>query len=231
MDFVEALTLGDVAIGIKKLAHELAKEESKKDSKRPYATQVKNLRRNEKTFYETFQRSFDQYHERMKHGMKLLANAGLLGRIEPEKVASCFRAMRNPESSCRIVQKELNISDEMMLSAYDHVAKIFDEKEFTSASDIFLVLTFLNPYVPSFWCGLGLAEEMKEDFDAASLAFLMAAEVQEEGYLWAIRAAECLKKAGKIEQAYRVLDTVIDETGNVPKLAALRQTAMNARKS
>ena len=228
--FLEALAMGDVFQSINQSAHDLAKEISKTTKKKHPSSLVKEHKKSITAIKKVLKTSYVDYHGRMKHGMDLLVHSGLLAQIDVSKFFESVSKKSAPELSDTLFQHKIGISDDTILSFYECGTHFFDINDFVSAGDIFLVLTFLNPFVPSFWVGLGMSEEMRHEFDGAALAFLMAAELQENGYAWAIRAAECYNKANKPEQARAVLDVVINETSKHPKHAELKNQALTVKK-
>lgn len=229
MSFVEALAFSDVSHDISRLAHELSKESVKSMPKKNQASRVKAQSRAFNSIRMELQKSFTQYYDRIKHGLELLSQAGLLGKMDREKIVLFIAKAHDQHFVGKSVQDEIGLLDELMVAFHEYGSQFLKSKEIERSADVFLVLTFLNPFVPSFWVGLGMAEEMKQDYDAAALSFIMAAEMHGEGYSWAIKAAECLVKAGKKEQARKILDTVIDETGKAPQYMREKESAVRMK--
>lgn len=230
MTVLEALAVRDVHKHLGRTAQELAKESVTRPHPKSYAIQVKQQKQAADKFKKSFEASFDLYHARMKHGAELLAREGLLQRIEADTLVKVLESLQQQNFS-ESMQEAFGIRDEGMLSFHEYGSSLFERQEFESAADIFLVLTFLNPLISSFWASLGMAEEMKQEYDAAALAFLMASEVNEEELSWALRSAECYMKAGKRDQAQRILDILIDEASKSHLHMHVRQQAIQLKQA
>ncbi len=228
MTVMEALQINEVYDDINQIAQDAAKE-SIRDGKKSYATRVKEQKKAADALRKALVASFDQYSARMKHGIELLSQAGLLTKIDPTKITTFAANLQSSRLSEASVQDEIGLSDEDMLIIFEHGSEFFERQEYESAADIFLLLTFFNGVVAPFWISLGLAEERKQDFNAAGIAFLMASEVQEEDMSWALRAADCYMKAKNENQAEKILDIIIDEAGHDPKHIAVKQAAQEMK--
>ena len=224
----EALDSAELHDQIAQLAYKLAAESEKNVLSIPVAAQVKDQEKKAQTIRETLQKSLDEYHVRMRRGMKLLGNASLL-KIDPKKFAALASMVREHKGAGRGIQQELDLTDENMLSMYEYGATFFESKEYELAADVFLVLTFLNAHIPSFWIGLGMAEEMKENFQSAAFAYLMSSEVGEESFSWALKAAECFGKVGQKESVFSILDMIIDEANKDPRQAQILKKAQSMK--
>jgi hypothetical protein len=229
MNFLEAFATRNISVGIDRLAHEVAKRGARKTHKQTWSTNLKEQKKLERDLQSKLKQSFAQYLERIKRGIELLIHAGLLKKIDTNALVTYALQLQGDKANTKILQHELNLSDELLISFHEYATSFFNREEFASAADIFLFLTLLNPFVPSFWTWLGISEEMNQQFDGASLAFLMAADTSEEGYGWAVRAAENLKRAGKSEEAQRILDLVIEKTTSSSQHAVLHQEAIKMR--
>jgi hypothetical protein len=225
MTMVEAVALCNVLHDINHVANELAKETVSHGRKKSYAARVKEQKKAADTIRRAFHSSFNLYSERMKHGIALLKAAGVLRNIDTAKIASFISRVRDPNLSLASIQDEFGISDEDMVLFHECGSQFFERQEFENAADVFLVLTFFNALVPIFWASLGMAESKREDFEAAGLSYLMAAEIDEENLTWALSAAECYLKAGNAEIGHRILDIIIEAAGNDPKYAQVKASA------
>jgi tetratricopeptide (TPR) repeat protein len=211
MDAVkEALERDELHDQIANLAARLAAESSKNIADASFGKRIKDQEKEIRYIRESMMKSFDEYHVRMRNGVGLLGDIGLL-KIDPKKFTALSSMIREGKGVGRGIQEELDLTNEALLGMYEYGANFFAAQEYASAADVFLVLTFLNAHIPSFWIGLGMAEEMKSDFQSAAFAFLVSAEISDDGLSWALKSAECFFKTGQRKIALDILDKVIEE--------------------
>lgn len=209
---IELLTKRGAHEGLARYAQDVAHKQTV--GIRNKSMQIKEYEKKRKHLTQELCASFDTYHDRMKHGIQLLRDAGL--NIDPEKLDSLKASSQN-------IQHDCGVSDEQMLSLYEAGSRFYENKEYNNAADLFLGLTLLNGTIPSIWVAMGLADEKRADLSAAAVAFLMASELSEEYMTWALRAAECYITAQEIETADAILDALLERVGSEGKYAELRQ--------
>lgn len=74
-------------------------------------------------------------------------------------------------------QEIWNLSAERMDKIYEFACDLYDQKRYHDASDVFLLLTTLNPQEPSYWKGFGFASQQIKDFAAAATAYETALSI------------------------------------------------------
>lgn len=134
----------------------------------------------------------------MDHHYRLYKKDGK--SIDPK--ADAIRAFE----SGKTLQDGLTISDEQMVQYYKYANELYEQQNYIDASDIFLLLTQLNPLIKEYWSAFGNAELMNGDFESAFYAYQMAIVLDPEapgGYLAAAKA--CLAQ-GETEAALDYLN-------------------------
>ena len=76
------------------------------------------------------------------------------------------------------LQEMIGYSDELMQKLYESALEVFNEKRYREAADGFLFLTTLNPYVYAYWLGLGMSEQLLEEYEQAILAYECASSCE-----------------------------------------------------
>jgi type III secretion system low calcium response chaperone LcrH/SycD len=132
-------------------------------------------------------------------------------------------------------QEIIGYSEETMEKFYQGACKLFENHRYDDASDAFVFLTTLNPYVHNFWLALGMAEQAREEYSAALVAYGMAG-VNEPGNplsLW--HSAHCYYLIGDRKASLEMLGRLLkqcqageEHADIVSKARALIQRISNA---
>lgn len=91
-----------------------------------------------------------------------------------------FARLSDPEVLKRYVeegktfQEIIGYSDETMHKFYLAARALFEAQRYKEASDAFLFLTTLDPFSSTYWIGMGLCEQVNEDYQSALVAYGMA---------------------------------------------------------
>ncbi len=152
--------------------------------------------------------NLDHYLARLKTALKILVQEGLFNKnaIHPAENISKEEIKKGI-----LPYQSLKFSNETLLDAYRVASSHFERGDFTGASNIFLLLSFLNPLVASFWIGLGMAEELQENFEPAISAYLTAAEMNKKDLQPIFHSARCLNKMKQPEKAKELLELAMAE--------------------
>lgn len=110
--------------------------------------------------------------------------------------------VETPES----FQALFGISDQTIEHFYQAGVRYYQTGHFKEASDIFYVMSFLNPYLFNVWLSLGLAEEQAHHYPKALEAFAMAAIVDMTSVIPHIHAAHCYIQLGDHTAAKATLE-------------------------
>lgn len=73
-------------------------------------------------------------------------------------------------------QEILGYSDEEMEKFYQVAVALFQKEKYEKAADAFVFLTTLNPRVYVYWMGLGMCEQVREEYENALIAYEVAIE-------------------------------------------------------
>lgn len=96
-----------------------------------------------------------------------------------------------------LFQDAFGFSEEQMKDFYHFARRLCEEERFQDASDVFLVLTALNPYVCHFWLGLGLCDKVAQNYDIALYDYSMAVAVDRGNPYPYYNIADCYKRLGE----------------------------------
>ncbi|MBT4445588.1 MAG: hypothetical protein HOC94_06905 [Waddliaceae bacterium] len=107
-------------------------------------------------------------------------------------------------------QYDIGFNDDEMMAFYECASRHYDEKNFSKAADVFLLLTTLHNTIQGFWYALGLSEEALEEYPSAVMAYMMAIEYDED-LSPLICCARCMAKMGNTHEAMTVLTLAIEE--------------------
>lgn len=123
------------------------------------------------------------------------------------------------------LQELIGFTDEQLGDFYGHGCNLFEQGHTQLAADIFLYLSTLNPLVSLFWMALGRAEERKEDYQGAYLAYLAALDADPDNMWPVLDLVRCLVQLGETAVAAEVLSKSIEIAGTETKHAAFVQEA------
>ena len=109
------------------------------------------------------------------------------------------------------IQFLMNYSNDMLLSIYELAGIFYHNKQHQEAIKIYKFLCLLNPFIPSFWIGLGLSLEDDMQLPEAIEAYETASQLAPSNftpYLGLIRCSELLNDFTKIvEQLKKALNS------------------------
>lgn len=71
-------------------------------------------------------------------------------------------------------QEVLGYSAMQMEKFYQVGYNLFQQQEYNKATEAFVFLTTMNPYIFQYWLGLGMSEQMIGNYQGALLAYSMA---------------------------------------------------------
>ncbi len=120
---------------------------------------------------------------------------------EAKKTVDSMEFWTNYLQNSTKIQYLVNYSDEMLLELYDLARIYYENKHHQKAIKIYTFLTLLNPDIPSFWVGLGLALEDNNQILEAIETFEKAIAITPHkftAYLGLIRCSEKLQDFNKI---------------------------------
>jgi type III secretion system low calcium response chaperone LcrH/SycD len=167
-----------------------------------------------KRLKEQLKHSFKQFQHRLHAAIKLLAKHGTWPADEQHQKAweilkdhkICSTKLEQGET----LQEVLHFSDKELQNIYAEGWELQKHLRHEDASNIFLLLTLLNPKVGIFWLTLGIAEEMRGELQEALSAYLLAAELEFHTLDPYIHAARCLLILKRKDEAKKVLHDAIE---------------------
>jgi type III secretion system low calcium response chaperone LcrH/SycD len=112
---------------------------------------------------------------------------------------------------CALPFSELrNIDSETLQNWYEIAIELLAKRRFVDGADAFFFLSVVNPYVSSFWVGLGMAEQSQMRYEKAIEAYMMAGVTNPHDPLAFFYNAKCYAALGRLEDADRFLEMARD---------------------
>lgn len=75
-------------------------------------------------------------------------------------------------------QEILGYSSEDMEHLYQSAVTLYQSEKYEKAAEAFVFLTTLNPNIYLYWMGLGISEQIREEYENAVMAYEMAIETE-----------------------------------------------------
>jgi len=126
-------------------------------------------------------------------------------------------------------QEILGYNDAAMDEFYRIARYLFEEQRFQEASDAFLFLTTLNPFIPDYWLGMGMCEQVNEEYKQALVAYSMVTMSEIEQPVAHYQSAACYHKLGDLDNALASLEKAIAQCGSEEEYAAIKEEAVRSR--
>lgn len=114
----------------------------------------------------------------------------------------CIEVLVRGES----LHEALELTDTELDTLYQGVKYLFEQQYYVEAAAAFSFLTFLSPAIPIFWMGLGTAEYHLQRYEAALLAYAMAAQANGLDPLPHLFSAQCYELLNEKERALHSLE-------------------------
>lgn len=92
--------------------------------------------------------------------------------------------------SDKTIKDFLDIPDHILYCYYKVGYYLFEEGIYKEASNIFLYLSLLNPFVKDYWLGLGISERESENYEASLTALAIASLMDETDPIPHLNSAE-----------------------------------------
>lgn len=113
---------------------------------------------------------------------------------------------KNEIEQCKTLQDLFHFTNEELSNFYTTGVQLYNQSHYEDASNIFLLLTQLNPLISSSWSSLALAEEKRGELQDAVHAYLIAAGLEENTLTLYMDAIRCLLLLKKTEEAKRIIE-------------------------
>jgi type III secretion system low calcium response chaperone LcrH/SycD len=127
-------------------------------------------------------------------------------------------------------QEILEFDDDTMRRFYYVARALLESHRHRDAADAFLFLTTLNPFVASYWIGLGMCEQFQEEFKQALVAYAMATVSDRQNPTPFYYAAACHYALNDIDQALRSLALAIEMADEQEDYTDIRERALASQK-
>ena len=125
-----------------------------------------------------------------------------------------------------LFQQAFGFTESQMQDFYQFARWLCEQERFQDASDVFLVLTALNPYVGHFWLGLGLCDKIEGDYKSALFDYSMAMAVDKENAFVYYNIADCYYRLGDFNSAKEFVELCIEKCPLSSDYEGLEQEAM-----
>lgn len=125
-------------------------------------------------------------------------------------------------------QEILGYSFETMEKFYEAAHHLFQKQQYEEASDAFVFLTTLNPNVHNYWLGLGMSEQLIEEYDAALMAYSMAVMTNGDNPLPHYHSASCYSALHDKNSAKLALELAVKQAGDHVAYASIKSHAQQA---
>ncbi len=122
---------------------------------------------------------------------------------DPELIRRCVEEGKN-------FQDILGYSDTEMDEFYQIAYKLLEGHRYSEATDAFLFLTTLNPFSSDYWLGMGVCEQINQNYSQALVAYSMTIIGSNHQPIAHYRSAACHHALGDTRAALRALDKAIE---------------------
>ncbi len=140
------------------------------------------------------------------------------------------KTLKKELSEGKTAQEVLEISNDTMMKFYSAAYYLFENRHYDDAANAFFFLVTLNPHGYDYWVGLGMAEQLKGDFEAAIDAYEMAAMLETENPSAYLYLAKCLFAMHDRESALDALNLGISIADDRPEYYDLKLQMEAAKK-
>lgn len=172
--------------------------------------------------------SFLGFKKRFENGISILERDKKLP--QDERLSKATKMLNSNKrwiemNQLSTLQQSVGFSDEELATFFEDGRSCYDKGAFDEASDVFLVLTQLNPTIGAFWTALGAAEEKKGEIEDAKNVYLIGAELESLTLAPYLHGAKCLLMLNQVEQAKFVLRRAIERAHEEEQLKPFLETA------
>jgi type III secretion system low calcium response chaperone LcrH/SycD len=106
-------------------------------------------------------------------------------------------------------QEILGYTPESMEKFYKVAHNLYQKQDYQRAADSFVFLTTLNPYVHNYWLGLGMSEQLCNNFQGALLAYAMAILTDIENPITHYHSGNCYLALNDVNNAIQSYEMAI----------------------
>lgn len=127
--------------------------------------------------------------------------------------------------------EQFEISAEMYASLYNKALKLFQKESYNDALHAFCFLAFLNQQNHDVWLGFGMSLQMCKRYEAATIAYELAALYDLENPVSYFYLAKCLFAIHDHQAALEALEIAIEYAKGKDEYTGLLEQACAAKTS
>jgi len=131
----------------------------------------------------------------------------------------------------KTIQEASQLSDQAYEALYQAAKHIYDQQHYEQAADAFAVLAFLNGKKPTIWLALGHSEYFCHRYDAALLAYSMAALMNPSDWTCHVHCCKCYEALHQMDLAVNALDLALSVIGDHKEHAESKKKVMQHRQA
>ena len=125
-------------------------------------------------------------------------------------------------------QEIIGYEEQTMVKFYGAARHIFEKGRYYDAANAFTFLTTLNPYVHEYWLGLGMSEQMIEEYESALVAYAMATMTDMGNPIAHYHTGTCYYRLGDNASAIIALELAIEQAAEVEEHAEIKKASEEA---
>lgn len=126
----------------------------------------------------------------------------------------------------RTFQEILGYSETVMEDFYAKARSLYERQEYQKAADVFVFLTTLNPYIHNYWLGLGMSEQLNENYQNALLAYAMGMLTQIQNPVIYYHSGNCYRALGDSVNALQSYELAAKYAIDHPEYEAIKERAL-----
>lgn len=147
---------------------------------------------------------------------------------EAQKKLKDVDFVRKEMAEGKTLKEIIGYPEEVMEKFYGAAYNLFQVRDYERAADAFLFLTTLDPYVYNYWLGLGMSEQLKEEFQNALVAYGMAAMIDSQNPVSHFHSATCYQALDNLEDAKASLELAITFADEKEEYAKVKRESQEA---
>lgn len=129
------------------------------------------------------------------------------------------------------VSEQLKLDPEDIAIMYRHALELFKQEKYQDASHAFFFLSFLDNTNFDIWIGLGMSLQMTKHYEAAIIAYELAAVREIENPIPYFYLAKCLFAIHDHKAALEAIEMAIEYSEDVPQFRDILEQARTAKAS
>ncbi|MFA6915308.1 MAG: SycD/LcrH family type III secretion system chaperone [Parachlamydiales bacterium] len=129
------------------------------------------------------------------------------------------------------VAEQLKLDPEDLAIMYRHALELFKKEHYQDAAYAFFFLSFLDNTNFDIWIGLGMSLQMTQHYEAAIIAYELAAVREIENPIPYFYLAKCLFAIHDHKAALEAIEMAIEYSEDQPKFAEILEQSRTAKAS